>query len=59
MLYEPAGSSTDWPMLPLPCRIATCVPSGALGLPEVKLLELLATPAPPENAQDVPVGSNS
>ena len=58
MLYEPAARLTDWLMLPLPWRKATWVPSGALGLPEVKLLPLLAMPAAPENCQDEPVGAN-
>ena len=59
MLYEPAASDTDWLMLPVPLRKATCVPSGALGLSTVKLLPLLLTPAPPKNCQDKPGGVSS
>ena len=51
MLYEPATRSTDWLMLPVPLMKATWVPSGALGLPEVKPLPLLLTPAAAENCQ--------
>ena len=35
---------------------ATWLPSGAVGLPEVKPLPLLLTPVPPPNCQDEPLG---
>ena len=44
-------------MLPVPWRKATWVPSGAVGLPEVKVLSLLLTPASAENCQAEPVGA--
>ena len=44
-------------MLPVPWMTATWMPSGALGLPEVMVLPLLLTPAPAENCQGEPVGS--
>src|SRR5262249_6663650 len=53
----PVAKLTDWLMLPMAWMKATCVPSGALGLPAVKPLPLPATPAPPVNVQGVPDGS--
>ena len=44
-------------MLPVSCRKATWLPSGALGLPEVKPLPLLLTPAPAGNCQGEPLGA--
>ena len=44
-------------MLPPPWMKATWVPSGALGLLEVKALPLLLTPAPAVNCQGEPLGA--
>ena len=48
---------TVWLNEPVPWRKATCEPSGAGGLPEVKPLLLPEMPAPPEKVQGEPVGS--
>ena len=54
----PAVKVTDWLMLPVPLIKATWLPLGALGLPAVKGLPLLLTPAIPENCQGMPLGSS-
>jgi hypothetical protein len=55
--YEPADQLlTDWVNEPVVWRKATCVPSGADGLPLVKPLLLAAMPEEPEKVQGDPDG---
>src|SRR5262245_34862550 len=53
----PAAETVNaWDTLPSPCRNATCPPSGADGLPEVKALALPLTPLAPVKDHAEPAG---
>src|SRR6516225_9315158 len=56
IVYVPAAKVTAWLTVPKYWTKATCVPSGALGLPEVNSLPLPATPEPLRKLHGDPLG---